>query len=164
MILFTVIIMATSTSNAVHFEQEEDGVLLRAVLIRATQEVKEYTVRYEDQSKLVNILGTVMNDPENKSVLDILAVRERRLDASLVRESNAFATLSNFCVAEKGALQAQSAAAIVALTPPIDVVATTTTTTPATLAGSSSKKIMKRKLPEPNDGWKDHSGKTRRVH
>ena len=48
MILFTIIIMVASTSNAVQFEQEEYGVLLRAVLIRATQEVKDYTVQYED--------------------------------------------------------------------------------------------------------------------
>ena len=148
--------MAASTSNAVQFEQEEDGVLLRAILIRATHEVKDYTVQYEDHSKLVNNLGTVMNAPKNKNVLDVLAMRERRLDASLVRESNVVATLSHFCVAEKGALQAQSAAASAALTPPTGVVATTTIIAPATSAGASSKKIMKRKLPEPNDGWKDH--------
>jgi hypothetical protein len=100
------IIMVASTSKTVQFEQEEDGVLLRAVLIRATQEVKDYTAQYEDQSKLVNDLGTAMNAPENKSVLDILAMRERRLDAALVRESNAMSTLYHFCVVEKGDLQA----------------------------------------------------------
>ena len=42
-----------------------------------------------------------MNAPENKSVLDILAMRELRLDEALVKESNAIATLSHFCVAEK---------------------------------------------------------------
>ena len=81
--------MAASTSIAVQFEQEEDGVLLRAVLIRATQEVKEYMTQYEDQYKLVNALGTAMNASENKSVLDILAMRECRLDVALVSESNA---------------------------------------------------------------------------
>jgi hypothetical protein len=34
----------------------------------------------------------------------------------------------------------------------------------STTLGASSKKIMKRKLPEPVDGWKDHAGKTHRVH
>ena len=91
--------MAASTSTAVKFEQEEDSLLPRAVLIRITQEVKDYTTQYEDQSKLVNALGTTMNAPENKSVLDILAMRERRLDVALVRESNANSTLANFCVA-----------------------------------------------------------------
>jgi len=127
--------MAASTSNAVHFEQEEDIVLLRAVLIRATKEVKD-----------------TMNAPENKSVLGILAMRERRLDAALVREYNAISTLSHFCVAENGALQAQSAATATALSPPIGASATNTSTTPATSAGASSKKIMKRKLPGHNDG------------
>jgi hypothetical protein len=35
---------------------------------------------------------------------------------------------------------------------------------PPTPLGTSSKKIMKRKLPEPNNGWKDHLGKIHRVH
>jgi hypothetical protein len=90
---------------------------------------------------------------ENKSVLDILAMRDRRLDAALVRESNAISTLANFCVAEKDALHAQSGAA---LSPPLGAGATTTTAAPATSLGTSSNTIMKRKLPEPNDGWKDH--------
>ena len=125
--------MAASISTAVQFAQEEDGVLLRATLIRATQEVKDYTAQYEDNKcKLVNDLGTDINAPEKKSVLDILAMRERRLDAALVRESNAISTLSHFCVAEKGGLHAQSATAATALSPRIGVVATTTTTSPAT--------------------------------
>jgi len=35
---------------------------------------------------------------------------------------------------------------------------------PSTTLGASIKKTMKRKLPEPIDGWKDHAGKTHRVH
>ena len=38
----------------------------------------------------------------------------------------------------------------------------TTTTTAPTVA--TDKKIMKRKLPEPRDGWKDASVKTHKVH
>jgi hypothetical protein len=40
----------------------------------------------------------------------------------------------------------------------------TTTTVPSTPNGISGKKIVKRKLPEPRNGWEDHSGKTHRVH
>ena len=157
--------MDTSTSTAVPSAQDENGSLLRAVLGRATQEVKDYTVHYEDHVKLVNALGTAMNAPENKAVLDVLAMRERRLDAALVKEANAIDKFTNFCVAEKSASQAQSAAAVAAFVPSSVAVGTTTTTTvPPTSLGTSNKKIMKRKLPEPSDGWKDHSGKTHRVH
>jgi len=91
--------MVASTSTAVPSAQEEDGLLLRAVVIRIAHEVKDYTQQFEDRRKLVDKLGTVMNAPENKSVLDILVKRERRLDAVLLRESNAIVTFSNFCIA-----------------------------------------------------------------
>ncbi len=111
--------MVDSTSIAVQFAREEDRVLLRAVFIRATQEVEDYMTHYEDHCKIVNDFGIAMNALENKSVLDILAKRERRLDAALVRESNVISTLAaNFCVAEKGDLYAQSATAATALAPP----------------------------------------------
>ncbi len=42
--------------------------------------------------------------------------------------------------------------------------ATTTPTTTTTLTVTTDKKIIKRKLPEPRDGWKDASGKTHKVH
>ncbi len=94
-----------------------------------------------------------MNEPENKPVLDVLAMRERRLDVNLAREANAIEKLIEFCVADKSASHAQSVAAAVALSPPSGVGgATTTTTVPSTTLGSSVKKIMKRKLPEPVDG------------
>jgi hypothetical protein len=83
-------------------------------------------------------------------------MRERRLDAALAREANAIKKLNEFCVADMSASQAQSAAAATAFSPPSGVgVATTTTTVPSTTLGASGKKIMKRKLPEPVDGWKD---------
>ena len=73
--------------------------------------------------------------------------------------------MSNFCVTDKGASQAQSAAVAAAFAPSsVAVGATTTTTVPSTSLGASSKNIMKRKLPEPVDGWKDPAGKTHRVH
>jgi hypothetical protein len=145
--------MVASTSIAVPSAQHEDGSLLRAVLGRNTHEVKDYTVQYDDHFKLVNSLGIAMNAIENKAVLDVLVMRKRRLDAALVKETNAIEKLNKFCVAEKSASQAQSAAAVVALAPSSGAVgATTTTTVPPTPLGTSSKKIMKRKLPEPNNG------------
>jgi hypothetical protein len=107
-----------------------------------------------------------VNEPENKSVLDVLAMRERRLDGALAREANAIDKLTEFCIADKSASHAQSVAAAAAFSPPSGVGAATTTTTtvPSTTSCASNKKIMKRKLPEPVDGWKDQSGKTHRVH
>ncbi len=144
--------MAASTSTAVPFAPKENGLLLLAVVIRATLEVKDYTTQFEDQCNFVDDMGTNVNDLENTSVLDVLAMRERRLDAALVKESNTIATLAKFCVAENNVLYAQSVATAAALAPLSGVVATSTTTPPATTLGASGKKIMKRKLPEPNDG------------
>jgi hypothetical protein len=157
--------MAASTSTAVPSTQDEDISLLRAVLGRTSQEVKDYTVQYEDKVNLVQQLGLTVNKPENKPGLDILAMRERRLDAALDREANAIEKLIEFCVADKSASHAQSVAATAAFPPPSGVgAATTTTTVPSKALGASVKKIMKRKLPEPVDGWKDQYGKTHRVH
>ena len=58
--------MVASTSTEVPSAQGEDISLLRAVLGRTSQEVKDYTVQYEDQVKLVEALGTAMNAPEKK--------------------------------------------------------------------------------------------------
>jgi hypothetical protein len=152
--------MAASISTV----QEEDGVLIRAVVIRTVHEVKDSTTQYEDHCKLVNALGTALNAPENKSVFSILAMMERRLDAALVSGTNAIASFTNFCVAEKSVLHAQSAAATVAMAPLSDAVATTSTTVPSTSNNISDKKMIKKKLPEMRDGWKDYSGKTHCVH
>ena len=81
--------MVASTSTVVPSAQDEDISLLRAVLGRTSQEVKDYTVQYEDQVKLVEALGTAVNAPENRATLDVLAMKERRLDAALIREANA---------------------------------------------------------------------------
>ena len=102
--------MAASTSTAVPSTQDEDISLLRAVLGRTSQEVKGYTVQYEDQVNLVHQLGLAVNEPENKPVLDVLEMRERRLDATLARETNAIEKLNEFSVADKSASHAQSVA------------------------------------------------------
>ena len=99
--------MAASTSTAVPSTQDEDISLLRAILGRTSQEVKDYTAQYEDHVNLVHQLGLAVNEPENKPVLDVLAMRERRLDAALAREANAIEKLTEFCVADKSASQAQ---------------------------------------------------------
>ena len=95
--------MVASTSTAVLPAQDEDISLLRAILGRTSQEVNEYTVQYEDQVNLVQQLGIAVNEPENKPVLDILAMRERRLDAALARGADAIEKLTEFCVADKSA-------------------------------------------------------------
>ena len=151
--------MAASTSTAGASALIDDGSRLRAVVDRTAKEVKDYTSQFEDQYKLVEALGTAVNLPENKGVLDILAVKERRLDAALARENTAAANLTAFCVAESSVLQAQAAAAAPA---PVFSAPTVPATTPS--KSVADKKIMKRKLPEPIDGWKDASGKTHRAH
>ena len=138
--------------------QDEDGSRLRALVDRTAKAFKDYTSQYEDPYKLVEALGTKMNAPENKSVLDILALRERRLDATLIREDTSVANLTTFCVAETSVLHAQAEAAAPA---PVISAPTVPTTTSKAVA---DKKILKRKLPEPRDGWKDATVKTHRAH
>ena len=121
--------MAASTSTVVPSAQDEDISLLRAVLGRTSQEVKDYTVQYEDKVNLVHQIGLTVNEPENKVVLDVLAMRERRLDAALAGEANAVEKLIEFCVADKTASQAQAAEATIAFAPPSGVGVATTTTT-----------------------------------
>ncbi len=147
--------MAVSTSTAVPFAVLEDVSRLRAVVDHSMKEVKDYTTQYEDQYKRVEALGTDRNKPENKSVLDILTPREGRLDATRVRESVAIAFLADFHAADKDVVQAQAtAAAATSRVPP----------TLATPTVTIDKKVMKRKLPEPRDGWKYVTGKTHKVH
>jgi hypothetical protein len=146
--------MAASTSTAGASAPINDGSRLRAVVDRTAVEVKDYTSQFEDQYKLVQALGTDVNLPENKSVLDILALKERRLDAALARESTTSANLTTFCVAESSVLQAQAAPTAPA---PVFSAPTVPATTPSKAV--ADKKIMKRKLPEPIDGWKDASSK-----
>jgi hypothetical protein len=90
-------------------------------------------------------------------------MREVHLDAALDKKANATTNLTNYCIAKKSAVQAQSKA-IATLVPPLGDVATTTATVPSKSTVISDTKIMKRKLPGPREGWKGHSGKTHRVH
>ena len=131
--------MVASTSTVV----VDDGYRLRAVADRSTQEVKDYTLQYEDRYNLVEALGVNKSKPENKNVLDILTLREGRLDAARIREAAALDALYVFLAAGKVALQAQAttAAAASAVSP-----------SSATLAVTIDKKLMKRKLPDPRDG------------
>jgi hypothetical protein len=69
--------MVASTSTAIPYAQDDDGSRLRAVVDRTTEEVKDYTSQFKDQRKHVEALGTALNAPEKKDVLDNLALRER---------------------------------------------------------------------------------------
>jgi hypothetical protein len=134
--------MVASTSTVV----VDDGYRLRAVADRSTQEVKDYTLQYEDRYNLVEALGVNKNKPENMNVLDILTLREGRLEAARIWEAAALVALSIFLAAEKAALQAQATAAAAAC-----AVSPTSATPTVTI----DRKLMKRKLPEPRDRWKD---------
>ncbi len=110
----------------------------------SSQEIKDYTKEYEENRAIAEALSTAEHaEPGNKFKLDILFVREGRLDAARTRETAALALLSNYFIADSSAAQAQAAATAAMALP----AATTTplTTTPA------EKKIIKRKLPEPRD-------------
>jgi hypothetical protein len=60
--------------------------------------------------------------------------------------------LTKCLIADISAVQAQAAATVAMTNPAVPA----TTPLPTTLA---EKKIIKRKLPEPRDGWKDSVGK-----
>ena len=82
--------------------QDDDISLLRAILGRTSQEVKDYTIQYEDHVKLVEALGTAMNAPENRDTLDVLAMKERRLESAFIREANAIEKLTNLLRRRQG--------------------------------------------------------------
>ena len=100
-------------------------------------------------------LGINKNKPENKNALDILTLRESRLDAARVREAAAMVLLADFLAAEKAAVQAQATAA---------TAASGVLPLPATVTVTIDKKVMKRELPKPRHGLKDASSKTHKVH
>jgi hypothetical protein len=60
-------------------------------------------------------------------------------------------------IADSSAIQAQEAATAATATHTVDTTTPLTTTT-------AEKKIIKRKLPEPRDGWKDSTDKLHRAH
>jgi hypothetical protein len=99
--------MATSTSTAVPFAQGQDVARLRAVVDKSTKEVKDYAAEYEDQRVIVDALVTVAHaDPANKPKLDILVLRERRLEAVRDREVAVMSNLNNCMIADNSAVHA----------------------------------------------------------
>ncbi len=79
-------ILPTSTA-VVPFAQGHNVSRLRAAVDRSSQEIKDYQKEYEDQRTDVDALSAAQQaEPGNKPKLDILAVREKRLDAARVRE------------------------------------------------------------------------------
>ena len=93
--------MAASTSTAVPLVVFDDISRLSAVVDRITKDVEDYSSQYEDQYKVVEALGNDRNKPENKNVLDILALRLSRLDKAQDREIKAIANLTNCRVAQE---------------------------------------------------------------
>ena len=92
--------MATTSSTAVPFAQGQDVIRLRAAVDRSSQEIKDYTVEYEDQRAKVDALNAAERaDPTNAHLFNILTVREGRLDAARTRETAALALLSNCPIA-----------------------------------------------------------------
>ncbi len=81
--------MVATTSTAVPSAVFDDVSRLSAVVDRITKDVEDYSSQYEDQYKLVEALGNDKNKPENKNVLDILALRLSRLDKAQDREIKA---------------------------------------------------------------------------
>jgi len=146
---------------AVQFAQGQDVERLRVVVDRIVMEVKNYIMQYEEHREFVEALGTVQIAPENKSALGILELRECRLDTARIREDVPINNLNSFCISNITPSRAQAAAATPTIAPPI--VVATTSSVPSTSSGVSDKKIMKRKLPAPRDGWKYSSGKTHRI-
>jgi hypothetical protein len=55
--------MEASLSTAVPFAQEDNGLLLLAVVIYIVHGVKDSTTQYEDRCELVDALGTALNAP-----------------------------------------------------------------------------------------------------
>jgi hypothetical protein len=124
---------------------------------RSSQEIKDYTVEYEDQRAKVDALDAAERaDPTNAHLFNILMVREGRLDAARTRETAALALLSNCLIAHSSNAQAQAAATAAAALP--------AATNPLTTTTAAEKKNIKRKLPEPRDGFKDSTGKLHRAH
>ncbi len=69
--------------------------MLIAIIARAFEEIKDYTVRYEDQRKIVDVLGDAAIAPENQGHRDLRQRCEERLDATRIRETNTCNNLSN---------------------------------------------------------------------
>jgi hypothetical protein len=149
--------MATTRSTAVPFAQGQDVIRLCAAVDMPSQEIKDYTKEYEDQRAIVDALDNAEQaDPRNTYIFNILTIREGKLDAARIRETTALSLLSNCLIAQSSAAQANAAPTAATALP-------AATTTPLTTT-SAKKKVIRRKLPEPRDGWKDSAGKLHRAH
>jgi len=87
--------MSSITASMVSFAQSQDADRLRAVVDRTATEVKDYTLQYEEPRNIVEALGTAKSAHESKGFLDILELRERRLDNAYLREANVGTDLAN---------------------------------------------------------------------
>jgi hypothetical protein len=145
--------MDTSTSTAVTFAQGQDDAWIRVVVDRTTREVKDYVVIYKDQRQVVEALDAAQFDSTNKSSLEVLDIRERRLEAARVRDVIGMSNLTICLIADNSASDAQATAIMAA-----NVVPAVSAATSATTYSVAEKKIIKRKLPEPRDGWRNSAG------
>jgi hypothetical protein len=114
---------------------------------RSSQEIKDYTQKYEDQRAIVEVLSAAEQAGlGNKPNIDIRVERKRQLEVARLRETTALSLLVNCPIADNNVVKAQAVATAATVTP------TVATNTPLTSI-TAEKKIMKRKLPEPRDGW-----------
>jgi hypothetical protein len=72
---------------AIPFAQGEDVLMMRAVVHRTKKEVEDYFLHYKDQRRLVASLGTEQSKPENKPALEVLEMKELRLDVATCSRS-----------------------------------------------------------------------------
>jgi hypothetical protein len=71
----------------------------------STKEVNDYAAEYEDPRVIIQALGTVAHaDPANTPKLDILVLRERRLEATRDRETAAMSSLTKCMIAGNSAV------------------------------------------------------------
>ncbi len=78
------------------FVQGQDVSRLPAAVDMSSQEIKDYTQEYENQRAIVEALSaSEQAEPRNKPKIDILGVRERRLEAARLRETAALSLLTN---------------------------------------------------------------------
>ena len=71
----------------------------------SAQEIKDYNQEYEDYRAIAEALSAAeLTEPANKPKIDILGVRERRLEAARLRETSALALLANCLMADNSAV------------------------------------------------------------
>jgi hypothetical protein len=90
--------MSCITTLSVLFAQGQDAERLRTVVDRTTTEVKDYTIQYEDQRKIIKAFVSVQSATENKSTLDVVELGERRLDEARIRKVAPINNLTNCCI------------------------------------------------------------------